>query len=39
MRAAQHGDIDTLVAMSHDGLDVSTAKWVSMRYHHHIAKL
>ena len=40
MRAASHGDIDTLVAMSHKGIDVTTAdNGVSMCYHHHIAKL
>ena len=34
MRAAEHGDIDKLVAISHKGIDVTTAcNEVSMCYH------
>jgi len=33
MRAAREGYIDTLVSMSHSGIDVTTARdWVSMSY-------
>ena len=37
MRAAYEGDLNKLVAMSHKGIDVTTAvNGVSMCYHHHI---
>ena len=33
MTAAEKGDIDTLVSISHSGIDVTTTRdWVSMSY-------